>query len=137
VVNGKLATPVTEAIKQQERSPDSARIMDRAGFRNGEVLLPSKMTLQNLPTAVTNGEVSAPEEPPKMSRSPQNVKQENGLSRKLEQTEGRDREPKISSPPASISADGIASDPQCVDETEQKIQERPAPASRLAAHCLS
>jgi hypothetical protein len=138
MVNGKLATPVLEQMKQQERPPDSARITDRTGFRNGEVLLPSKIRLQNFPTAVSNGEGNVPEEPPRTTRSPQNVKQENGLSGKLEQMEGRDRDPKISqSPPAAVSAEGITSDPQHVDETEQKIQEPPAPVARLAVHCQS
>jgi hypothetical protein len=138
VVNGKLAAPISGQMKQQEGSSDSVRIIDRTGFRNGEVLLPSKIRLQNFPTAVTNGEGVVPEEPSKMSRSPQNVKQENGLSGKLEQMEGGEREPKISSsPPAAISAERVTSDPQRVDETEQKIQEPPAPVARLAARCQS
>jgi hypothetical protein len=135
MVNGKLATPISEQMKQQEGPSDSLRITDRTGFRNGEVLLPSKIRLQNFPTAVTNGEGNVPEEPPRTSRSPQNVKQENGLNGRLEQMEGRDSEPKISpSPPAAVSAEGITSDSHHVDETEQNSQEPPAPVARLAMH---
>jgi hypothetical protein len=132
MVNGKLAIPVSEHMKQQEKPPDSVTI------RNGEVLLPSKIRLHNFPAAVSNGDGHVPEEPSRTSTSPQNVKQENGLSGKLEQMEGRDRDPKISpSPPTTVSAEGITSDPQHVDETEQKIQESPAPVARLAMQCQS
>jgi hypothetical protein len=125
-------------MKQQEKPPDSMRITDRTGFRNGEVLLPSKIRLQNFPATVSNGEGNVPEEPSRTSTSPQNVKQENGLSGKLEQMEGRDHDPKISpSPPTAVSAEGNMSDPRHVDETEQKIQEPPALVARLAMHCQS
>jgi hypothetical protein len=138
MVNGKLATPVSEQMKQQEKPPDSVRITDRTSFRNGEVLLPSKIRLHNFPAAVNNGEGTVPEELSRSSTSPQIIKQENGLSGKLEQMEGRDREPKISpSPPTAVSAEGNTSDPQHVDQTEQKIQEPPAPVARLAMHCQS
>jgi hypothetical protein len=140
VVNGKLATPVLEQNKLQDGPPESVRTIERTGFRNGEVLLPSKIRLQNFPSTVTNGERNVPQEPPTLPGSPLNVKQENGLSGKLERMDGRDHQLKISpSLPTTISAEGITNDPQHVDEREQKLQEAPAPApvARLATHCLS
>ncbi|PNF15783.1 hypothetical protein B7P43_G10424 [Cryptotermes secundus] len=131
-------TSILEQMKLQEKPPDSVRITDRMGFRNGEVVLPSKLRLQNFPTAVSNGAGNMPEEPSRTSTSPQMVKQENSVSGKLEQTEGRDRDPRISpSSPTAVSSEGITNDPQHVDETEQKIQEPPAPVTRLAMRCQS
>jgi len=135
MVNGKLATPLSEQAKQREAPPDLVRIADRTGLRNGEFILPSKTCLQNFSTAGSNGEGNVLEEPPRISRSPPHVKQENDLIGRQQQMEDGAHEPKISpSPPTAVSTEGITIDSQHLAKTEQNNQEPPAPVTRLAMH---
>jgi hypothetical protein len=126
VVNGKLATPVSEQNKQRDGSVDLVRTADRAGLRIGEVLLPSKTCLQSFSMAVSNGEANVPEEPPRTSRSPPYVKQENGLTGRQQQTE----EPGISPSPPAACSEGTTSDSQQFAKTEQSSLETPASVTR-------
>lgn len=128
VVNGKLATPVSEQMKQREGSVDLVRTADRAGLRNGEVLLPSKTCLQSLSTAVSSEEGNAREEPPRTWRSPPHVKQESNLTGRQHQTE----EPGVSAAPHAASSEGTTSDMQHFVKTEQNSLEPPAAVTRLA-----
>lgn len=134
MVNGKLATPFTEQIKPQDGPPDGVRVGDQNVLRNGEVQVPSKTHLQSVSLAIGKGEGNAPEEPPRASISPPYVKQETGLIERQQQLEG-DHEIKMSSsPPTAFSAEGHTSDSQCLNQTDRKNQEPPAPVTRLATH---
>jgi hypothetical protein len=130
VVNGKLATPVSEQNKQRDGSADFVRTVDRGGLRNGEVLLPSKTCLQSFSTAVSNGESNVPEEPSRTSRSPLHVKQENGSTERQQQAE----EPGISPLPPAACSEGTPSDSQHFVKTEQSSLEPSVPVTRLAVN---
>ena len=134
MVNGKLATPVLEQVKKQDGPPDMLRVADRNALRNEEVQVPLKTRLQNVLTAVSNGEGNVPEDPPRASRSPPHTKRENGLMESQQQLEGTDREIKASTPPAVVITEGHTNDSQCINQTDQKNQDPPAPVTRLDTH---
>ena len=135
MVNGKLAVPVSEQIKQQDGSLDTVRVADRNVLRNGEVQMPSKTHLQSALTEEGNGEGNVPEDPPRASRSPPCVQRENSLIERQQPLEGVDHEIKTSAlPSAAVSAEGHTSDSQCINQTDQKNQEPGAPVTKLTTH---
>ncbi|XP_021936810.1 uncharacterized protein LOC110838176 isoform X3 [Zootermopsis nevadensis] len=130
VVNGKLATPVSEQNKQRDGSVDVVRSADRSGLKNGEFLLPSKACLPSFSTAVRNGETDVPVEPLRTTRSPPHVKQHNGLPGRQQHTEDPGVLP---SPPAACS-EGIKGDWRHFAEAEQSVLEPSSPVTRLAVN---